>query len=62
MTIRFKFQDFWIGVYWKTEAETRADKSTGYRIQRRLVTTWYICLLPCLPISFTTQTKRPPNH
>jgi hypothetical protein len=57
ITIRFVPQDFWIGLYWKTEPAIRGDKSTAYRLRRRLVTTWYLCLLPCLPIIFTTTTK-----
>jgi len=50
--VKFVIQDCWLGLYWKTEIYTWDEKSPVRRIR-----TFYLCLLPCLPIIWTT-TKR----
>jgi len=37
--VEFKREDCWIGVFWRTE-----------RTSRGLLTTWWVCLLPMVPI------------
>jgi hypothetical protein len=47
MKIRFEKRDLWVGLYYNTVEQTSP--------QRCLVTTWYLCLIPMLPIIWTTQ-------
>ena len=81
MNIKFKPQDFWIGLFWKTEKHPRRNRVCGVDCQPgdghcnnycnhdhskpmaaeppahdgTVATTWYLCLLPCFPISWTTR-------
>lgn len=59
MRIKFVIQDFWIGLYWKSESFYLGGRVTNlpisvFGVEKHRVTTWYLCLLPCLPIIFTT--------
>ena len=47
MKIKFVRQDFWIGLYWKTEIDV-LDNSTKK-------TTWYVCIIPMFPIIWVTK-------
>lgn len=54
MKIKFVPQDFWIGLYWKTEIENYT--CACHAGQKGFITTWYLCLIPCLPIIWKTYT------
>ena len=41
MKIKFVKQDLWIGLYWKKEFDAETNKTK---------TTWYLCIIPTLPI------------
>ena len=47
MRIKFEKRDLWVGLYYETVEQTAP--------QRCLVTTWYLCLIPMLPIIWTTK-------
>jgi len=49
MKIRFVKQDLWIGIYWKTVQQMSP--------KFRNITTFYICIIPCLPIIFDVKHK-----
>lgn len=51
MKIKFVPQDCWIGLYWKTNLATEQDPTNA--------TTWYLCIIPCLPIIWTTYKFQP---
>jgi hypothetical protein len=57
ITLEAKFvpQDCWVGLFWKTTypACNSQFPVPPYLNVRR--TTWYLCLLPCLPIIVTTE-------
>jgi len=44
--VQFVKQDVWVGLYWKVTREVSPRCGT--------LTTWYLCLVPCLPIIWTT--------
>jgi hypothetical protein len=48
MKIKFEPRDLWVGLYWKRSHRY----AYGGEVYRDL--TWYLCLLPCLPILWTT--------
>ena len=62
ITIEFKLQDLWVGVYWNREVRKVVQLSKDIHAQspeaskeyEKLFTHWcidiYICLLPCFPI------------
>ena len=50
ITLEFKFEDFWVGGFWKKEKE----HGQGETFERFQI---WICLLPCFPIHITTQWK-----
>lgn len=45
MKIKFVKQDLWVGLYWKKETDTSTNK---------VKTTWYLCIIPMLPIIWST--------
>ena len=47
MQVKFVPQDFWVGLYWKSKT------IGGFGGARRWKTTVYLCLIPCLPITWT---------
>lgn len=47
LTLEFKPQDLWLGVYWNRGSRHSASSSG---IQHVSVTDVWVCLLPCLPI------------
>lgn len=55
MKVRIKFvkEDCWIGVYWKTEYQYTAgnDERKWSHFKR----TFFVCVLPCLPIVITKE-------
>lgn len=51
MKIKLVPQDCWIGLYWKTNSGAEGFSYKHY------TTTWYLCLIPCLPFIWKT-TKR----
>ena len=53
MKIKFVIEDFWIGIFWKTELMIFP--------KLRNVTTFYICLIPCFPIIFEFYSKYEKN-
>lgn len=46
--IKFDWHDIWVGLYWTPWCETA--------VGNRLVYRFYICVVPCLPISFDIET------
>ena len=46
MKIEFVPQDLWVGLHWKRQWQ--AYPRTG------VSTTWHLCLVPCLPLIWTT--------
>lgn len=48
--IEFKKEDCWVGVSWRTEATTRGR-----------LTTWWVCLVPMVPIVIQHGTDRKPK-
>ncbi len=53
MNIKFEPRDIWIGLYWT--AETKRDPSVVYEWRRFA---FYLCLIPCLPIIWTTRWRQ----
>lgn len=47
MKIKYVKQDCWFGLFWKTTIQISPTLAK--------VTTWYLCLIPCLPIIWTTK-------
>lgn len=47
VSVEFKREDCWVGVFWRTR---RNPRSSGLD---RHVTTWWICLIPMVPIVVT---------
>ena len=52
MKIKIVKQDCWLGLYWKTV--NQMSPVVG------LSTTWYLCVVPCCPIIWTTFKGLPP--
>lgn len=52
--IQFKFvkQDLWIGLYWKSILVL--PMTTLFELEEHYETTYYLCLIPCFPIVWTT--------
>jgi len=57
MNIRAKFEprDLWVGIYWKDELVYGRCAVTNMRYGRWIERTYYLCLLPCLPVIFTRK-------
>lgn len=51
MKIKFVKEDFWIGLYWKKNTEVPDD--CDYQ------TKWYLCIIPCFPICWSTYKMLP---
>lgn len=51
MRIKFVPQDLWVGLYWKKEFEASFDDGCHWK------RTYYLCILPCFPIIWTTYSK-----
>jgi len=55
MKIKFVPQDCWVGLYWKTcLPEGRWVTKTDYQLHTKK--TWYLCLIPCFPLIWSTFT------
>lgn len=52
--IKFVPQDLWIGLYWKKTIYLLGLTGGGESRQDQIVTTWYLCLIPCFPIIWET--------
>jgi hypothetical protein len=50
--IKFKKEDFWVGLYWDTRFLGVLESDVDLYL-----TKWYLCIIPCFPICWTT-TKR----
>lgn len=48
--LEWKAEDAWVGVYWKSERRFSGRKRWSF----------WICLLPCLPLHFCFAAARPP--
>lgn len=48
MKIKFVPEDCWIGLYWKSEFQQERDSQNP--TDWLLLTTYYLCLVPCFPI------------
>jgi hypothetical protein len=46
VSIEFKRQDCWVGVFWRTENLSTLGKANAPGI----LTTWWVCLVPMVPI------------
>lgn len=46
MKIKFVPQDLWIGLYWKRQVNV---------VSGAVETTWYLCIVPTLPIIWKTS-------
>jgi len=46
MKIKFKKEDFWIGVYWET-INIKTDVG-----EKSWIIDFYVCIIPCFPIHF----------
>lgn len=46
LRLQFEPRDLWVGVFWRTEQVTAGR-----------LTTWWICVVPCLPIVVTRVTR-----
>jgi len=51
--IEFKLQDFWIGIFWKTERDLYESNPRTHQSTDRITTDIWICLVPCFPIHIT---------
>jgi hypothetical protein len=56
MKITFVPQDCWIGLYWKTSGGYHRTLD-GLMVKHHAVT-FYLCLIPCLPICWTWKRHR----
>jgi len=57
MKIKFVPQDLWVGLYWKTE--TLFDESVCKPGWEYTKTTWYLCVIPCFPVIWSTKQFTP---
>lgn len=58
--LEFKLNDLWVGAYWQWH-EAPADMTSCFPVlsrPRRVLDVW-VCLLPCLPLHFTLDLRRP---
>jgi hypothetical protein len=53
MKIKFVKQDCWVGLYWKANTVVHHN---GWTYAAKTTITWYLCLVPCFPIIWTTTT------
>ena len=57
MKIKFVKQNFWIGLYWKTEPPNII--CTGFmQLDEVVDRTFYLCLIPCFPIIWKTRIRK----
>jgi hypothetical protein len=74
MKIKFVKQDCWIGLYWKTlvpeptchcgdpiAGHAYTSGHTPTEMTQPKQTTWYLCIVPCFPIIWQTETRRAPK-
>lgn len=54
MKIRFVKQDLWVGLYWKSDLYPVNRRPAGQAVR---ITTFYLCILPCLPIIWEKRGK-----
>jgi len=49
----FKFEDSWIGVFWKSKRELYYINNTNRESTDKITTDIWICILPWFPIHIT---------
>lgn len=52
MRIKWEPRDIWVGLYW-TKDITNLPIDCNYAIK------WYLCIIPCFPIMWTTYNMKP---
>jgi len=55
--VKFKLQDFWVGVYWDKRVYREYDRD-NYPLDQNEYHV-YICLVPCFPICLTYKGAKP---
>ena len=55
MKIYFEPQALWIGIFWRRDASQRVRPDDLVVVHK---ITWHLCLIPMLPIMFTTTHYR----
>ena len=51
ITLEFKLEDFWIGLFWKSKYSYKIPHEGG-ELTRHKSEMW-ICIIPCFPIHIT---------
>jgi len=60
MDVKFVWADKWIGLY-HTSLEFEKDELKVYNLSC-ILTHWHLCIIPCLPIHWVTQSLRNINN
>ena len=54
--IKFVKEDCWIGLYWKKTFSTW-NQNIPSELARPITTKFYLCIIPCFPIIWSTHQK-----